>query len=80
MTDYDCWKEEEGEVTVETVVVNMEKNISNAKGVISRIAAALPNTFGCACGSALAGAIMTDPKTLSPEIKEKYKLLAGKYI
>jgi 5'-methylthioadenosine phosphorylase len=36
VTDFDCWHEAESEVNVETVVQNLDKNISIAKQIIQR--------------------------------------------
>ena len=80
VTDYDCWKEEEEKVTVEAVVQNLRKNIANAKNIIGRVARNLPQEQKCSCRSALKNAIMTDLKTVSPEAREKFSLLAGKYL
>lgn len=80
VTDYDSWMEEEEEVTAEAVVRNMKHNVANAKKVIQKVAAALPLELGCSCGRALENAIMTDPAQISDQVREKYRLLAGKYI
>ena len=37
VTDYDCWHEKESQVTVETVLMNLEKNISHAKRILQTI-------------------------------------------
>ena len=37
VTDFDCWHAEESEVNVETVVQNLEKNISLAKKIIRTV-------------------------------------------
>ena len=80
VTDYDSWMEEEEEVTVETVVKNQAHNVANAKSIIKLVLASLPLELSCACDRALENAIMTDPATISPEVREKFRLLAGKYL
>jgi 5'-methylthioadenosine phosphorylase len=80
VTDYDSWMEEEEEVTVDAVVRNMKRNTANAKTVIELVAAALPGEFGCSCGRALENAIMTEPEAILPEVRERFRLLAGKYL
>jgi 5'-methylthioadenosine phosphorylase len=82
-TDYDCWYEAHDTVTVEMVVATMHKNVERAKatikGLLPRLSA-LSSSPGCGCDSALATAIMTDRAQIPAEAKEKYKLIAGKYL
>ena len=42
VTDYDCWHEDESEVTVETVLQNLNKNISHAKKILQTIVPKIP--------------------------------------
>ena len=52
-TDYDCWHEEEDDVTVEAVLAVMKKNVDNAKKIIRcLISAQTPSAKPCGCGSA----------------------------
>lgn len=37
VTDYDCWHEDESEVTVETVLQNLNLNVSHVKKIIQKI-------------------------------------------
>ena len=83
VTDYDVWHEAEETVTVEMVVANLMKNVANAQRIIRAVAAALPPDRGgvsCACSSALANAMMTQPGLITPHLREKYGLLIGKYL
>ena len=43
VTDFDCWRAEESEVNVETVVQNLKKNISLAKKIIRTV---VPKNIG----------------------------------
>lgn len=82
-TDYDCWRESEESVTVEMVVGNLTANVANAQRILRSIAKKIPADRGattCGCSSALAGAIMTDPGKIPTAVKEKYRLLIGKYV
>jgi 5'-methylthioadenosine phosphorylase len=72
VTDYDCWHPEHGNVSIEMVINTMKSNINTAKVIIEKVA----NSFGslernCSCESALSNAIMTSPKCISNEIKNK---------
>jgi 5'-methylthioadenosine phosphorylase len=56
------------------------KNAENAAKVLRETVAAMPRERGCKCGSALAHAIMTDPKKIPAATKKKLKLIIGKYV
>jgi 5'-methylthioadenosine phosphorylase len=79
VTDYDCWKEEE-EVSVETIIANLNHNADNAKKIVKEIIKALPQERKCSCKNALEYAIITNPEKISPASKEKLALLIGRYI
>ncbi len=80
VTDYDCWHEDHEAVTVDQVVAVMHKNADNAAKVIREAVKAVPKERKCNCGSALATAIMTDPKAIPAEARERLELLVGKYL
>lgn len=81
-TDYDCWHAGHDNVTVEAVMAVMAKNIDAARKTISNAvpkASRAPNaTPACGCGSALAFAVMTDPKKIPARTRERLELLVGK--
>jgi 5'-methylthioadenosine phosphorylase len=82
-TDYDVWHETAEPVTVEMVIGNLMKNVTNAQRIIRAVARQIPadraqNT--CECPHALASAIITDRSRIPAETREKYQLLAGKYL
>lgn len=80
-TDYDCWRVEEGPVDVAMVMNTMKENVAKAKATIREM---IPKVDACKCAcpcrSALKGAIITDPKAISEEVKNKLKVIIGKYI
>jgi len=80
VTDYDVWHETEGVVNVEMLIANLRANTALAKRAIEYVAAHLPDESSCACGSALATAILTQPEAIDDEVKEQYKLLLSKYL
>jgi len=80
VTDYDCWHPAHEAVTVEMIVSNLIKNVDLAKRVIRLAVQRLPEKRDDLCTHALESAIITDPALIPPEIKEKYRLLIGKYI
>jgi 5'-methylthioadenosine phosphorylase len=82
-TDYDSWHESEEPVTVEMVVGNLSANVANAQRILRNVAKKIPTDRSantCECPSALANAILTDRSRIPAEVKEKYKLLIGKYL
>ena len=80
VTDFDCWHETESEVNVETVVQNLNKNISIAKRIIQIVVPQISNQRMCPCARALENAIMTGTDAIPPETRSKLDLLVGKYL
>ena len=60
-TDYDCWKTDHADVSVEMVIENIVANSGHAKALILAIIGILGKDSACACRSAMKYAIMTDP-------------------
>ena len=79
-TDYDCWHEGHDAVTVEAVVAVMRQNVAKAKEIIVELAKSVPDPAGRPATAALAGAIITQPGSISAEIRNKLRPLIGKYI
>ena len=79
-TDYDCWHEGHDAVTVEAVVAVMHENVAKAKDIIVELAKAVPDPTGRPATSALAGAIITNPDSISPDVRDKLRPLIGKYL
>ncbi len=87
VTDYDCWRVVEGigvidqSVHVQEVLAVFAKNIAFVKEIVVStlhgLARANPSEI---VSSALKGAIMTDPKYISAEVRERLKPLIGKYL
>ncbi len=78
-TDYDCWHEGEENVTVEAVLAVVRKNVDLAKRIIKNAATMIVAERKCACTSAVAHAVMTDPAAIPPAARERLKLIMGKY-
>ena len=79
-TDYDCWHEEEEDVTIEQILGVMHANAATANGIVKKVAAILPSTSSCECLSAAQYAIVTDKALIPAETKEKLKVLYGTYL
>lgn len=80
VTDFDCWHEDESEVTVETVIQNLNQNISHAKKIIQDVVPRIPKRRECLCATALEKAIMTDTKVIPEETRRKLGILVDKYL
>jgi 5'-methylthioadenosine phosphorylase len=80
VTDYDCWHEEHDAVTVTDILANLTKNAEHAANVVAQAVASMPAVRECKCGSALAHALITDPKMVPPATRAKLELLVGKYL
>jgi 5'-methylthioadenosine phosphorylase len=66
ITDYDCWKEDEAAVEVNTVIENLHANSAMAKQIIQAVISNIPEKPSSVCHRALDTAIFT-PRELWPE-------------
>lgn len=79
VTDYDCWHPGHDAVTVETVIEYLTKNSANAQKVAIEAVKRIPDKPS-PYASALKNAIITNRSSIPPQVREKYGLLAGKYL
>ncbi len=79
-TDYDCWHEEEEDVSIEQVLAVLRANSALAVQIVAEVAARLPSESACPCLRAAESAIITDPAVIPPEAKERLRVLYGKYL
>lgn len=80
VTDYDCWHPEHAQVTVEMILENLQRNVSNAQAVILETVRRLgENPPASSAHAALKHAIYTRLDQAPPETLEKLSLLLGKY-
>ncbi len=80
ITDYDVWRANTEEVSVEAVVQNLMKNVATSKELLLRTVPALSGSRNCACGSSLKDAIITRPDTIPADTIRKLNPIIGKYI
>jgi len=83
VTDYDCWHETEEDVTVESVLQTIRQNGATANQAVVELAKAFYGGFESTCPmcqSALSGAVMTAPGTLSRGVMEHSALLLGRHL
>ena len=79
VTDYDCWHEQEADVSVEDVLSVMAKNVSVARQVLAGVAD-WPAPGDSPASAALAQALITEPGRVSLQTRERLALLIGKYL
>ncbi len=79
-TDYDCWHEEEEDVTVEAVLAIIKQNVSTAKAIIKAAVQKIKDERSCRCATALQGAIMTDRSVIPEKTKKDLDIIIGKYL
>ncbi len=68
-TDYDCWHEEEEDVSVQSIIEVMEGNVSKAQTMLQHYfsTTATDDVCKCGCSTALEQGIFADLKTQSDE-------------
>jgi 5'-methylthioadenosine phosphorylase len=79
-TDYDCWHQEHEDVSVGSVVDNLNRNIEKARKLIKQAISDIGNIGTCECDKALASAIITAPNAIGQEVKQRLGLLLHKYV
>jgi 5'-methylthioadenosine phosphorylase len=81
VTDYDCWHEDHGAVTVDEVVRVLLANAGKARELVKAAAPMLaPRTAACAhgCHHALDSAIITAPEARDPAVVKKLQPIIGR--
>jgi 5'-methylthioadenosine phosphorylase len=80
VTDYDVWHVSEEPVTVEQVIKILHQNTRIAQESVRSLVRQMDADRTCACGRALADALITQPKRIPAETRQKLELLVGKYL
>lgn len=80
VTDYDCWHVSEEPVTVEMVIEILNRNTEIAQQAVKDLIRILPWERTCDCQNALASALITDPKVIPLETRQRLELLVEKYL
>jgi 5'-methylthioadenosine phosphorylase len=72
VTDYDCWHDEEADVTVGDVLAVLRDNAALAAAALRGAVLALPSErSACTCGAALRHAVITAPEAFTREARER---------
>lgn len=79
-TDYDCWRAESEDVSIDEVLRTLAANVKMAKDLIAEAAPRLSEKRECACPHALRDAIITDRTAIPDQAKTRLWPLIGKYL
>jgi len=81
VTDYDCWKEDEDNLSIEMIIDNLNKNTEKVKKVIRE---AIPEIItmerNCPCSNALKNAIIIQKDMIPNKIKKDLAIIIGRYL
>jgi len=78
-TDYDCWHEEEEDVSIESVIQILRQNSDTAKSILKKAVLQIGKERDCACSNALEYATMTELDKIPNATKERLYLFMSKY-
>jgi 5'-methylthioadenosine phosphorylase len=78
VTDYDCWKEDEAQVTVELVIANLAKNAVTAKAILACALPEIPSEPGCSCHHSLQNAIITNRRLWPARTRRELAPILGR--
>ena len=80
VTDFDCWRQSEEEVTGEMIIENLRRNVLTAQRMLTALMPVLPAERSCACATALQKALVTPPSAMPAATREKLDIIIGKYV
>ena len=79
-TDYDCWHETAGDVSIGDVLRIVAESTKVAKSAIRLAVKQIPEKRECVCSNALKYAVITGKKMISEKTKKDLELIIGKYL
>jgi len=79
-TDYDCWHEAAGDVSIGEVLRILAQSTKTAKNAIRYAIQSLPQERDCLCADALKYALITGKKHIPEKTKKDLDPIIGKYI
>jgi 5'-methylthioadenosine phosphorylase len=79
-TDYDCWHEEAGDVSIGEVLRILAQSTKTAKSAIRHAIRHLPEQRECLCAKALKYALITGKKFVNEKTKKDLEPIIGKYM
>jgi 5'-methylthioadenosine phosphorylase len=79
-TDYDCWHEVAGDVSIGEVLRILAQSTKIAKSAILQAIKHLPEKRECLCASALEHALITGKKSIPEKTKKDLEPILGRYM
>lgn len=79
-TDYDCWHQEAGDVSIGEVLKILGQSVRTAKSTIRTAVKRLPETRECICSTALKHALITSKKLIPEKTKKDLEPILGRYL
>ena len=80
VTDYDTWHERHDPVSAEMIVKQLNQNVETARGIVASALSSIGPSRDCACGSALATALVTSPDLVPDDTKRDLEPIIGRYM
>ncbi len=80
VTDYDTWHDEHAPVSADVIIKMIIDTVETARSVVRGVLRRLPEERNCACGSALAKALITSAELVPEETKRDLAPIIGKYM
>jgi 5'-methylthioadenosine phosphorylase len=78
-TDYDCWKDDEEDVTIEIIIENLKANAKAASDFVKSVIDKIPEERTCECVEAAKFAIITGNDLIPDSTKKDLSVFYGKY-
>ena len=79
-TDYDCWHDDEADVTADLIATSLQKNVAVSQEALRLFLRRLPSERKCGCRSALANALVTPLDLVPPATLARLEPLIAKYV
>lgn len=81
VTDYDCWRENEAHVEVETIIAQLQSNAEKGRNMVEHLIRSLPKEREASLiDTGLDFALITDPSARNPELIAKLDAVAGRVL
>lgn len=80
VTDYDSWREAEGDVTAETVFAVLAKNVARSQQIVRQLAATLDLSAICGCETTLDASMVTPPHAISAERRAQFGPILSRWL
>ncbi|MBI5514895.1 MAG: S-methyl-5'-thioadenosine phosphorylase [Deltaproteobacteria bacterium] len=77
-TDYDCWRPHD-EVDVTAILAILKQNVERAQETLRALSGALPDPARSPARSALQYALLTRPEAVPAGLRQRYRVLLGRF-